>query len=341
MGLDMSKKLLYLHIGRAKTGSSAIQAFLTGNREVLARQGVCYPRTGTRLFSPQQGEISAACHQKSSISEEEISDLKARFDEEVAAFRRIIVSSEGFQNLTKADRLRRFFGKAPRLAKIFSREPYNIKVICYLREFLDSTRSAWAQKIQATGTFCSFAEYCSIFRRVGLEAFIKFWEKFADETEFISYENAREKKSGVVGDFIERLGLDLAPDENPTDSNPTISGNLLVFKLALNRVTSHKREYYAALKRLALSDSRFRGAFYISEDFSNRIRKDHVKYNRDLKAMVGDFPMTFFSDKPFLYDPDRWKSDMERFFAEPEFKGLREIEELRNSDPGSWGIDWK
>ena len=37
-------KTLYIHIGTPKTGSSAIQAFLSQNREVLTQKGFCYPK---------------------------------------------------------------------------------------------------------------------------------------------------------------------------------------------------------------------------------------------------------------------------------------------------------
>lgn len=37
---------LVLHIGVAKTGSTALQKFLQGNRELLARHGFYYPATG-------------------------------------------------------------------------------------------------------------------------------------------------------------------------------------------------------------------------------------------------------------------------------------------------------
>jgi hypothetical protein len=42
---------LYLHIGMPKTGTTAIQNFLTDNAEALKKYGICYPDLGFRYPS--------------------------------------------------------------------------------------------------------------------------------------------------------------------------------------------------------------------------------------------------------------------------------------------------
>lgn len=39
----MRDRILFLHIGHGKTGSSYLQAAFRGNRERLARQGIAHP----------------------------------------------------------------------------------------------------------------------------------------------------------------------------------------------------------------------------------------------------------------------------------------------------------
>src|SRR5438105_4289615 len=49
---------LYLHIGAEKTGSTALQQFLSANRELLRVQGILYPRSPGEV---QHDSITAAC----------------------------------------------------------------------------------------------------------------------------------------------------------------------------------------------------------------------------------------------------------------------------------------
>jgi hypothetical protein len=164
---------------------------------------------------------------------------------------------------------------------------------------------------------------------------LNFWRTFADNVEFISYEIAAQKANGVVADFSERLGLNLLIGNSTVDSNPTISGNLLIFKLAMNKATPHKGEYYHALMRLARAESRFRGPFYISDEVADRLRGTFINYDEILRSTVGVYPKKSFSDALPLYDPANWRDDIEKFLAEPELAHLKELQEIRNIDPNT------
>ena len=283
-----------------------------------------------------------ACHQAGSVSKEELLSLRTEFEDETLPFKNIIVSSEAFQNVVKDERLnvffRRSFSKNPKSPGNLTTNAYDIHVICYLREFLDFAKSAWSQKIQATGTFCSLREYCARLKRFSLRTFLGFWETFADNVEFVSYENACKKANGVVSDFVERLKLNLPAGQRQIDSNPTISGNLLVFKLVMNKVTPHDQAYYPAFHRLALAEPRFREPFRISKSDAAHLRREYREYNETLRSTVDAFPEKDFSDRLPLYDPANWSNDIERFLAEPELAHLRELNEIRRLDPGTWNL---
>lgn len=331
--INMPTKELYLHIGRAKTGTTALQSCLHENRELLAQLGYCFPRTGTGPV-PSQAKIALACHHANLASEQVLFALREEFEHEIASFDRIIVSSEGFQNILNTNRLDLFFrkGQSPHTKVAFE---YKIKIICYLREFLDYARSAYAQRVQSTSMCCSFPKFCSHFGRFNLNAFLNFWRTFADSVEFRSYEIAAQKVNGVVTDFSEKLGLNLVIGNFAVDSNPTISGNLLIFKLAMNKATPHKVEYYHALARLARAESRFRGPFYISDEVADRLRWEHRNYDEIFRSTVGAYPKKKFSDALPLYDPAYWRDDIERFLAEPEFARLKELQKIREISPNS------
>ena len=56
----MSSKLIFLHIGRGKTGTTAIQEFCTRNREMLRRAGVRYLESGDGFPHGPSGHQSFA-----------------------------------------------------------------------------------------------------------------------------------------------------------------------------------------------------------------------------------------------------------------------------------------
>ncbi len=331
----MDDKELYLHIGRHKTGTSALQHFLQEQRDSLAVQGVCYPRTGSAPGrNPSHVTIARALHHDNKGGRLALLLLRRRFEEEIRPHSRVICSSEGLQNILSAERLNFFFRRGPGdplldlAGRVFrggrNRPRYHVRTLCYLREFLDYARSAYAQRVQASGLFCGFDAFCQGFSGFDFERFLGFWRGFSDATEFLSYERTLEKPGGIVGDFLERLGLRLPVEASGTgDKNPTISGNLLAFKLAVNRHFPHSEEYYLVLRRLAGAEARFRGPFRIPQDTAAMLRERHRDYNATLRRTVGDFPERDFSQCREVFDARRWPEDVERILGEPEMEPLR------------------
>ncbi|MCP4476131.1 MAG: hypothetical protein GY821_16545, partial [Gammaproteobacteria bacterium] len=96
----MSKKQLYIHIGTHKTGTTAIQKFLSANSDYLLKHGVLYPgfcRPGEHhasLVTRYSRELNRAVNRI--IDEKEMVLLKKEFDNEVerSGAKKIILSSE-------------------------------------------------------------------------------------------------------------------------------------------------------------------------------------------------------------------------------------------------------
>ena len=93
---------LILHIGRHKTGTTAIQRFLYGNPELLRANGYCYPDHGAIGFGHH--DIAGALIKKN-MELSEISDNEAvnKIRELIAGLVKgkkgiPIISSEAFQN---------------------------------------------------------------------------------------------------------------------------------------------------------------------------------------------------------------------------------------------------
>lgn len=336
----MTTKILYLHIGRHKSGTSSLQEYLTHYRADLATMGLCYPVTGTDGHVAHHS-IASVCHQKSSSQ----NSMQAQFQLECLPSQKIIVSSEAFQNITNDSRLREFFGRSPAQSawsralyrnKSTTASAYDIHTICYLRELLEYASSSYAQRVQNAVYAGTFSDYCqSHFGKLSLIRFSKFWQNFSDVTTFRLFE--REKLAGkdIVVDFFEVIGLPLPGALIPAEANPSISGNLLGFKLLVNSLGLHQRKMYGALGNLAQAHSRFRGRFAIPDDQASVLRQRYARYNKDLRQLVGDFQTRSFNSGLVVGDETTWREDLEIILAHPEFSdlsGCAKVAHARASD---------
>jgi hypothetical protein len=209
--------------------------------------------------------------------------------------------------------------------RIFKRPP-GIHVICYLREFLDYAKSAYAQRIQATSAICSPSEFLRIFSKFSLSDFVERWQAVSDECAFVAYDTARKSERGVVDDFLSRIGFCGTLDYSTAMSNPTIGGHLLAFKVMVNKKLGHQSDYYFAFSRLAAGNPRYRGGFFISDGKSEQWRGVHAKYNSDFERLVGPVTLHSLERFPHLFDESTWKDDVDRFLDDPGLSSLREHE---------------
>lgn len=267
-----------LHIGRHKTGTTAIQRFLRRNAELLAANGFCYPDYGIRGFGHH--EIGA------SITREAVSRLKCNSGEVVRELRNgldaalheqnstVIISSESFQNCAPAV-----------VRKLF--DGYDVEVVVYLREQVRYLLSAYAQKVQAT----DYAETLESFHQANshstYEEFLESWEtEFPSRVRVHNYDREELEGGNVVVDFAVRyLGLDspvVAELCSGNDANPSLSRDLLEFKLRVNRGEALSEEHSLMLyKGLAnLVPEVGSGGPRISPDLAARVVKRYKRSNK-------------------------------------------------------------
>ena len=146
--------MIYLHIGRHKTGTSQLQRFMSRNRDKLADRKFVYPRIGDQpdahhgvalhLMGPTTDANSSSG--KGSL---EILELQRLFDPSDDNF---VISSEAFQNIE------------PRrtLELVGDRETI---VVCYFREQASYVLSAYSQHVVGAKYCRDFSAYIETFFR--------------------------------------------------------------------------------------------------------------------------------------------------------------------------------
>ncbi|MBY6212246.1 hypothetical protein KUV95_11855 [Microbulbifer agarilyticus] len=221
-------KSVVLHVGRHKTGTSSLQSFFNENREVLAASGIYYPKIGLRgnahhlvaeAFSgPARKAVVSPCENTL------VQELRKEMLQ--APESTILLSSEAFQNVAPA-----------LVAKIFS--GFEVTVVMYLREQSLYLRSAYAQRIHATNTTLSLAEYYqrTFLRSSDYADYLRRWESiFGERLDVLRYDRSALKNESIIDDFCQRYINDICSGNfiSPNNANPSLSETYLYYKLLLN-----------------------------------------------------------------------------------------------------------
>lgn len=138
-------RTVYLHIGASKTGTSALQAHFTINREILSSHNIYYPQIfddeRAKNFQITSGNASQLALMLVDYQryENDISNIINTFITE-ATGKNILLSSEILQRVSNDGML--FFKDE------LGKNNYRIKVVYYIRAIADHLISAYHQKVK-------------------------------------------------------------------------------------------------------------------------------------------------------------------------------------------------
>ena len=291
---------LIIHIGTQKTGTSALQYFLSKNRKRLYELGVLYPLSG--IWKKQIGHHYIT----QLIKEEKSRDLSKVYDdivEESNDVDIVVLSSEAFQNV-----------KNPHLLEPLISQFDQTIIICYFREALDFLASAYRQKVQAQDYGESLAYY--IFRKhLNYSDLYNRWNQLS--VNFIPrlYERETLKNSNLIDDFLWNV-LQIESDnsfDTQIDRNYSIGGNLLVYKLIRNRLNlSNKARDYSIYNLLASQKETNRLKPWISEKDQSLFRSKNAN-NHFLVHHFDNFKIPDFSKNRKLLVNDEFVADINDF----------------------------
>lgn len=228
-------KVVYLHIGTHKTGTTAIQKTLYAARSELLKQGYFYPIRHFRWAAHH--ELAWSLGVDNSLRDLGL-DQAALWRDTLNGFdasgvSRMILSSEDFLFLEQLEQLEQLRSHL---------RDYRVEVIVYLRRqdrALVSTynQHVYMKDIRFADDIFQFYAYHNFAEILRYDLFLRKWEEIFG-IDALSVRLYDRTCPDVVSDFLSGLGIDLGSSFNPPtkqDSNASFSLEKVEFLRHLNR----------------------------------------------------------------------------------------------------------
>ena len=210
-----------LHIGINKTGTSALQVWLSTNRAALAECGVAYPDQFTEMHGhhPLSRRIGAARGDDVTVAKIRAEVEDARDGANLAVF-----SSEHFHTLVDLDALVRIF------------PPVETRVLLYVREPVGHIVSWYQQAVQSRATTVTLTEFAQLHHRSQSELLDRWVAAYGSNITVRLFDRVALTGHDIVTDFLGTVLPDLDPADFRAvgERNRSITGNLLFLKRLLN-----------------------------------------------------------------------------------------------------------
>ncbi len=252
----MMGNTLLIHMGRHKTGTTALQTFLSENRENLEKYGWCYPdlkkeipelqvwppwqteKNGANFFIAKEIEHGG----RSFLERGELCTHTSEWNKiwewmsECLKHKNVIISEEAWWYV------------ADEFLEEVKKKYGNIKVVIYIRRQDRAMESWWNQMVKG-GRWCekNFREYLDSDGIKEIQEGLHYLKKINQISDIVGkescivrvYEKEQLKAGGgVISDFLSVLGLDWEWSEWNRISKPNhrLSGNYIEIKRAFNSI---------------------------------------------------------------------------------------------------------
>ncbi len=236
---------VYLHIGLPKTGTTAIQNFLTDNADALSRRGICFPDVGLRFrhiswrrnahfLIASYVDRKGKKHPRRPCAEyestlDQIAALAEQYDT-------IILSDEAiWENCRKRPDF------WPSLKQDFRKRGLALRIIAYLRRQDSFVESLYRQRVKSSWLTADFHGYLQKLRfPLDYYSYISTLAGvFGRENIFVRiYDRERYRKTGgtVFSDFLDIFGLSPADgfESGREIRNTSMQGSLLELRRIVN-----------------------------------------------------------------------------------------------------------
>lgn len=241
------KKILYLHIGMPKTGTSSLQLFLMQNQEALARHGFAYPMMPGRysLVCPNRnahflvGKVKDASGCEDPVRTAEIQKQSLELLEDTFRHHdKVILSEEAIWNTYKPNKT-----QCIRMIRSFCKERnIALKLIVYLRRQDYYLESYWKQKILKCGARWSWKRMITKTPKYIVLNYYKHLEQLVEEVgrENIMVQLYYENNFDLCSDFLRVLAIQRTDLFKPLEEkiNPSMNNNYAEIKRIMNGLLS-------------------------------------------------------------------------------------------------------
>lgn len=284
-------KKIYIHVGTHKTGSTALQVFLTQNRNVLKDMGYVYPTIGCPENSPYgQHELAWSFFQNENFlplfdNKRFIKDLE-KLKVEIQDLNNILLDSKTEFLILSSEEFSIFSEEEIQNFTNYFKD-YQIEIFFYLRRQDYYLESAYGTSILYSGYTKNFNSFISN-QRMNLNYYevIKNWEKYTSKVHVFSYEDKNIKKD-IVSHFLKTTNIyNLVKDsKNIEKHNKSIGVDGIEFirglrlrgisENELSRIRTKLEIHYANYSKEEL------GRFINKEIFEN-ISNNYSEFNNKL-----------------------------------------------------------
>lgn len=252
-----NSKICLLHIGAPKTGSTALQKFLSSNRKFLTNAGWEYPDVSLRGFGHHDlAFLLGGGYPPWALPQDRpLEDLLNDLINSVADAYRIIISSENFF----------LFPNASGTAELFEKAGFPlefVKVVVYIRRQDDAIISWYNQIVKALGYIGTIDDCISESRDLwDYEIQLDHWERvFGHENLIVRVYQKEELWQGdICHDFLQLMQLPSNDFQWPQEStNTRINRDVLEFQRLINRLPlspPEKRRFHKEMIELTSATS--------------------------------------------------------------------------------------
>lgn len=214
-----------LHIGFHKTGTTALQSFLTENRDTLAGYGLNYPD-----FSKYDNDVNEKAHffLANAIADQShnIQHLQAFLEQESRGCQTLFISAESLirhsldiEKLTPRDRKLQYL---KRLASVLPQA--DTEVVVSLRNPFKLIDSYHQENVKKTFYSGSFAQYVgNFFKEYDPISTLDVWQEVFPRISVRQYEADCNHEYGIVGAFMEVYAPEFKPEKPAQRLNTSLS----------------------------------------------------------------------------------------------------------------------
>jgi hypothetical protein len=300
----MPDRTLYLHIGAHKTGSSAIQSFLSANSAALAARGVAYPFPGSDAGATITTGNAARLNKYLLGNGQDFEGYLAGIREAARHCHSVVLSNEQLFFTSR--------GREAEIAGLFA--DYSLRIIVYLRRQDDWIESLCNQTIKYNGS--TTYDHRRFLRFIDYARPVRDWGAVVGAGNVIvrRYGSDAARGASFLRDFVAVFADPVQPglDYPVRVVNPRLGAEGLELMCALNAcrypAAVHRRLRDALLAEFSLSRHPGPPARILSASERRAILDAAHASNEDLARLTGSESPLFFDNldvEDFAWTPPK------------------------------------